>query len=74
MPRMPAYVAPTAAAYVDTSISFVRGNGGDPHRGAASTTAWQVPHRDLHGDRGGPMRWGRQVIALSPYTADLDAR
>lgn len=69
-------VAPTAAAYVDTSISFVRGIGGDldiaarihDRLGCPAIVTSTAIAAGLHA------LGARQVIALSPYTADLDAR
>jgi maleate isomerase len=69
-------VAPMAAAYVDTSISFVRGIGGDvdiarriqSRLGCPAIVTSTAIAAALHALRA------RRVLALSPYTADLDAR
>jgi maleate isomerase len=69
-------VAPMAAAYVDTSISFVRGIGGDlemagrihDRLGCPAIVTSTAIAAGLHA------LGARRVIALSPYTADLDAR
>lgn len=69
-------VAPMAAAYVDTSISFVRGIGGDldiaarihERLGCPAIVTSTAVAAGLHA------LGARRVLALSPYTADLDAR
>jgi maleate isomerase len=69
-------VAPRAAAYVDTSISFVRGIGGDldiadrirDRLGCPAIVTSTAIAAGLHA------LGARRVLALSPYTADLDAR
>ncbi len=69
-------VAPMAAAYVDTSISFVRGIGGDldiagriqERLGCPAIVTSTAVAAGLHA------LGARRVVALSPYTSDLDAR
>ncbi len=69
-------VAPMAAAYVDTSISFVRGIGGDldiasriqDRLGCPAIVTSTAIAASLHA------LGARRVIALSPYTAEMDAR
>jgi maleate isomerase len=69
-------VAPMAAAYVDTSISFVRGIGGDldiagrihDRLGCPAIVTSTAIAAGLHA------LGARRVLALSPYTSDLDAR
>jgi len=70
------YVTPVAAAYVDTSISFVRGRGGDTeisdriggilHCPAIVTSTAVAAACAALGVR--------RVAAMSPYTDDLNAR
>lgn len=69
-------VAPMAAAYLDTSISFVRGVGGDleiagrlhDRLGCPAIVTSTAIAAGLHALGAG------KVLALSPYTIDLDAR
>ncbi len=69
-------VAPMAAAYVDTSISFVRGIGGDLDIAARIHERLRCPAivTSTAVAAGFHVLRARRVLALSPYTADLDAR
>lgn len=69
-------VAPMAAAYVDTSISFVRGIGGDTEIAGRIRDRLGCPAivTSTAIAAGFHALGARRVIALSPYTADLDAR
>ncbi len=69
-------VAPMAAAYVDTSISFVRGIRGDREIAARIRDRLGCPAIVTSSAiaAGCHALGARRVLALSPYTADLDER
>ena len=69
-------VAPMAAAYVDTSISFVRGTGGDLDIAGRIHARLGCPAIVTSTAVAAGLRTlgARRVLALSPYTTDLDAR
>ena len=69
-------VNPVAAAYVDTSISFVRGPGGAPRDRATHPALPRVP-TDRHLDRGPatlpPRLASARVAVVSVYPETVDA-